>query len=127
MKTATGCAAPTLRAPWSASAEDHDLRAPKKVTSAFSGPVGLATTRIDARHSRGSVLLHAPPFNYQLPNFHYKTKEVWAMVRLIFNTPPAGVANAVPFVISGNGRQALSNTSVNQASEQLALLPGGGR
>ena len=49
------------------------------------------------------------------------------MVRLIFNTPLAGVADAVSFVPGGNGRQALSNNSVNQASEQLALLPGGGQ
>lgn len=49
------------------------------------------------------------------------------MVRLIFSTPPVGVADAVSFVSGGNGRLALSNTSVNQASEQLALLPGGGQ
>ena len=49
------------------------------------------------------------------------------MVRLIFSTPPAGVADAVSFVPGGNGRQALSNTSVNPASEQRALLIGGGQ
>lgn len=47
------------------------------------------------------------------------------MVRLLFNTPLAGVADAVSFIHGDNGRQSLSITAANQASEQLALLLGG--